>query len=149
MQSIARLNIHIVFSTKNRQPLILPEWEDRLHGVIGGTLRTVKSMLLCAGGVEDHIHLLVSLARDLSVSDAVRNIKTDSSKWIHETFADLTAFHWQDGYAAFSVSHSQLEIVKAYIANQKIHQRKQSYQDEVRQFLRLHEIEPDERYMWD
>jgi putative transposase len=149
MQSFARINIHVVFSTKHRQPLILPEWEDRLYGVIGGTLRTVKSALLCAGGVEDHVHLLVSLARDLSVSDAVRNIKTDSSRWIHETISGLHAFHWQHGYAAFSVSHSQIDAVKAYLANQKVHHGRQGYQDEVRRLLRLHELESDEQYMWD
>jgi REP element-mobilizing transposase RayT len=147
-QSFARINIHIVFSTKNRRPMIALEWEDRLCGVIGGSLRTVKSTLLCAGGIEDHVHLLISLARDLSVSDAVRDIKTDSSKWVHNKFG-MSEFQWQRGYSAFSVSHSQLGSVRTYFAGQKEHHRKQTYQDEVRQLLRLHEIEPDEEHMWD
>jgi REP element-mobilizing transposase RayT len=93
--------------------------------------------------------MLVSMARDLSPSQVVRNIKTDSSKWIHETFPELAGFHWQDGYAAFSVSHSQLGMVRAYIARQKEHHKKQSFQDELRELLRRHGIEFDERYLWD
>jgi len=149
MQSFARISIHFVFSTKNRQPLILPEWEDRLYGVIGGILRADKSVLLCAGGVEDHVHLLVSMARDLSASDAVRNIKTDSCKWVHENIAGASDFEWQRGYAAFSVSRSNEDAVRTYFRGQKEHHRRQSYQDEVRRLLVLHDIEPDEEYMWD
>ena len=147
-QSFAQLYIHVVYSTKERAPLIDSSWEPRLYDVSGGILKTVKCSLLAAGGVEDHVHLLVSLARDISVSDAVRNVKTDSSKWIHEAFPKLADFYWQTGYSAFSVSQSQLPAVKHYIANQKEHHRKQSYQDEVRQLLRLHGLEPDEEHMW-
>jgi putative transposase len=147
-QSFAQLYIHAVFSTKERATLIDPSWEPRLYDVIGGILKSVKCSLLAAGGVEDHVHLLISLARDVSVSDALRNVKTDSSKWIHETFPSLADFHWQTGYSAFSVSQSQLGALKRYIANQKEHHRKQSYQDEVRQLLRLHGLESDEEHMW-
>ena len=149
MSSYAQIYLHVVFSTKHREPLIDPTWEARLYSVIGSTLRTVKCTLLAAGGVEDHVHLLVSMARDLSTSVMVRNVKTDSSKWIHDTYPALTQFHWQDGYAAFSVSHSQMGAVRAYIANQKEHHRKQSFQEELRQLLRLHGIEFNERYLWD
>ena len=149
MSSYAKIYLHIVFSTKHRQSLIDPSWEARLYSVIGGTVRTVKCTLLAGNGTEDHVHLLVSVARDISTSDLLRNIKTDSSKWAHETFPELAAFRWQDGYAAFSVSHSQIEIVRRYIANQKEHHKNESFQDELRQLLRLHEIEFDERYLWD
>jgi len=148
-QSFAQLNVNVIFSTKGRAPLIDPEWEQRLYDVIGGVLKTVKCNLLAAGGVEDHVHLLISLARDISVSDAARNVKTDSSKWIHQTFPGLADFHWQTGYSAFSVSQARLGAAKRYIANQKEHHRRQSYQDEVRKLLRMHGIEPDEEHMWD
>jgi len=149
MSSYAKIYLHIVFSTKRREPLINPDWESRLYSVIGGTLRTVKCTLLAGNGTEDHVHLLISMARDISTSDAVRNIKTDSSKWVHDTFPSSSEFKWQDGYAAFSVSHSQLDAVRRYIANQKEHHKKTSFQDELRQLLRLHDIEFDERYLWD
>ena len=148
MSSYAQIYLHIVFSTKNREPLIDSSWVARLYTMFGGVLRTVKCTLIAAGGVEDHVHLLVSMARDVSPSVALRNIKTDSSKWIHDTFSELSSFHWQDGYAAFSVSHSQIDKVRAYIANQKEHHRKESFQDELRGLLRLHGIEFDERYLW-
>src|SRR6187455_2666673 len=105
-QSFACLNFHIVFSVKHRQPEIDPKWEDRLCSIFGGILRERKGMLLAAGGVADHVHLLVSLPRDLCVADAVREIKTASAKWIHETFPERRAFAWQRGYAAFSTSYS-------------------------------------------
>jgi putative transposase len=147
-QSFAHIGLHVIFSTKNRLRLIAPEWEDRLYGVIGGTLRTTKSMLLAAGGVQDHVHLYVSLARELSVSDAVRNIKTDSSKWIHNEIG-LQDFQWQRGYSVFSVSVSQGDKLRGYFGRQKEHHRRRTYQDEVRAFLRSHGIEPDEEHMWD
>lgn len=149
MSSYAKIYLHFVFSTKHRRPDINPEWESRLYSVMGGTLRTIKCTLLAAGGIEDHVHLLVSMARDVSASTAMRNVKTDSSKWVHDTFAEASDFHWQDGFAVFSVSHSQLDVVRAYIARQKEHHSKQSFQDELLELLRLHEIEFDERYIWD
>ena len=148
-QSLADLNIHIIFSTKNRQPLILPDVADRLYSYMGGIIRPHRSVLLAAGGVADHVHLLVSLARDLSVSDLLRLIKTNSSVWIHDTFPALAHFGWQDGYGAFSVSHSQIELVRAYIAGQAEHHRTRTFQDEFREFLKRHGIEYDERYVWD
>jgi REP element-mobilizing transposase RayT len=147
-QSFSQIYLHIVFSTRDRAPLIRSSWEPRLYDVIGGIFKTVKCSLLAAGGVEDHVHLLVSMARDISCSDAIRNIKTDSSKWIHQSIEGLELFHWQPGYAAFSVSQSQLPAVKRYIANQKEHHNRQSFQDELRDLLRLHGLEPDEEHMW-
>jgi REP element-mobilizing transposase RayT len=97
----------------------------------------------------DHIHLLASLSRTIAIADAVRVIKANSSGWIHKEFAELSDFYWQEGYGAFAVSHSNVDQVKAYIAGQEEHHRGRSFQDEYRELLRRHEIEWDERYVWD
>ena len=148
-QSFACLNFHIIFSTKHREPFIAQEWEDALFGAIGGTLHTVRGRLLAAGGVADHVHLLVSLPRDLSVADCVRNVKTVSSKWVHENVSNMVGFAWQVGYAAFSASFSHLEQIRGYLSIQELKHQGMTYQDEVRAFLRAHDIEPDEAHMWD
>ena len=148
-QSLASLNFHFVFSTKNRQPLIDTEIQARLYEYIGGILRAEKSVLLAAGGMPDHVHLLVSLSRELSIADTLRVVKANCSKWIHETFPDRQNFGWQAGYGAFSVSFSNLPEVKKYIAGQAEHHRIRTFQEEFREFLRRHEIDWDERYVWD
>jgi REP element-mobilizing transposase RayT len=148
-QSLAALYCHVVFSTRNREPLIDPEWEDRLYGYVGGILGNRKCLLLIAGGMPDHVHLLVSLARTWSVADLVRDVKSNSSAWIHEEIPDMRHFSWQDGYGAFSVSVSQLDAVRKYVAGQKEHHARQSYQDEFRAILKRHGVEYDERYVWD
>ena len=107
-QSLASLNFHLVFSTKNRQPLIGGEIRSRLYEYLGGILRAEKSVLLAAGGMPDHVHLLVSLSRELSIADTLRIVKANSSKWIHGMFPDRHQFTWQSGYGAFSVSHSNI-----------------------------------------
>lgn len=146
-QSYVCLPIHVVFSTKNRAPLIQTEWEERLYSYIGGILREEKCVLLAAGGMPDHVHLLVSWSKECSVADVLRVIKTNSSKWIHETLhAD---FAWQSGYGAFAVSQSNLDSVKTYIANQKEHHRKMSFKEEFVALLKKHGIPYDERYVWD
>ena len=148
-QSFGSLYFHLVFSTKNRQPLIDAELQTRLYEYIGGILRAEKSVLLAAGGMPDHVHLLVSLSRELSIAEAVRLVKANSSKWIHATFAERQQFTWQAGYGAFSVSFSNLPDVKNYLARQAEHHRVRTFQDELREFLRRHELEWDERYVWD
>ncbi len=148
-QSFASLHVHIVFSTKHREPILEPDVRPRLHEIIGGILRDHSSSLIAAGGTDDHIHLLVSLGRTISVADAVRFIKSNSSSWIHREFAHLREFQWQEGYGAFAASYSNVDAVKAYIANQEEHHRRMSYQDELRELLTRHEIEWDERYVWD
>ena len=104
---------------------------------------------MAAGGMPDHVHLLVSLSRESSVSDTLRQIKGGSSKWIHETFPDLGGFAWQAGYAAFAVSYSHIETVKQYIATQAEHHRTVTFQEEYLEFLRAQHFEFDERYLWD
>ncbi|HZU38636.1 MAG TPA: IS200/IS605 family transposase [Gemmataceae bacterium] len=148
-QSFGSLYVHLVFSTKGRQPWIDADLESRLYEYMGGILRAEKSALLAAGGMPDHLHLLVSLSRELSIADTLRLIKANSSKWIHETFPERQQFAWQAGYGAFSVSFSNLPQVKGYIARQAEHHRVRTFQDEFREFLRRHELEWDERYVWD
>lgn len=148
-QSLASLNFHLVFSTKNREAWIDSDLQPRLFEYIGGILRAERSVLLAAGGMPDHVHLLVSLSRELSIAETVRIIKSNSSKWIHETFPERQRFAWQAGYGAFSVSYSNLADVKSYIGRQADHHRQRTFQEELREFLRRHEIEWDERYVWD
>ena len=148
-QSLACLQVHFVFSTKNRLQLITPDLAPRLYSYIGGIVRDAKCVLLSAGGMPDHIHLLISMSREMSASEMMRLVKANSSKWVHETFPNIASFAWQNGYGAFSVSFSMTDVVKQYIANQEEHHVKQSFQDEYRALLRKHEVPFDERYVWD
>ena len=148
-QSLVSLHVHIVFSTKHREPFITPDLAPRLYGYLGGIARGADSPLLAIGGIADHVHLLVSLGRVRCVADLVRDLKANSSGWIHEQFPERAQFAWQAGYGAFAVSKSQVETVKAYIARQEEHHRKQTFQDEFREVLGAHEIEWEEKYVWD
>jgi putative transposase len=148
-QSLVCLHVHIVFSTKHREPLITPDLASRLYGYLGGISRGASAPLVAIGGVEDHVHLLVSLGRVWCVADLVRDLKANSSKWVHEEFPERPQFAWQAGYGAFAVSKSNVEAVKAYIERQEERHKKQSFQDEYREVLGAHEIERDERYVWD
>jgi REP element-mobilizing transposase RayT len=147
-QSFTSLHYHIVFSTKDRRPMIVDDIRQRLYDYIGGILDENKSKLIAVGGMPDHIHILGSLNKELSISTALRLIKSNSSKWIHETFAKHRAFAWQTGYGAFAVSFSQLDIVKRYIANQANHHRKVDFKQEFETLLKLHKIEFEEQYLW-
>jgi putative transposase len=148
-QSLVSLHVHIVFSTKHRAPLITSDLAPRLYGYMGGIARGAESPLVAIGGVADHVHLLVSLGRVWCVADLVRDLKANSSGWVHEQFPEHTGFAWQAGYGAFAVSKSNVEAVKAYIARQEERHSKQTFEDEFREVLRNHEIDWDERYAWD
>jgi putative transposase len=148
-QSLSSVLVHLVFSTKNRIPLISAEIEPELHAFVGGIARDCGCSLLAAGGVEDHCHLLCSLSRTISISTLMEELKTRSSKWIKTKGVTFSGFHWQNGYGAFSIGQSQVNSLKAYFAVQKTHHKKVSFQDEFRVFLRKYEITFDERYMWD
>jgi len=148
-QSFSAMYAHLVFSTKNRMPMIQTIWTDRLHQYIGGIIAGRRGVLLSAGGMPDHRHFLVSLGRELSLAELVRDIKAGSSKWIHDHFPEVHDFAWQTGYGAFSVSASNLDWVTKYIDDQVRHHQSMSYQDEFRGFLRRHAIVWDERYVWD
>jgi REP element-mobilizing transposase RayT len=144
-----KLYYHIVFSTKNRQPFISPEIEDRLHKYISGVMRGVEGTSIEINGTADHVHILSILPPKIAVSDALRDIKANSSKWSHETWSNLSKFGWQDGFAAFTVSKSQVESVRRYIREQKIHHQQSDYEQEQIGLLDKHEIEFDERNIWD
>lgn len=146
-QSLSCHYMHIIFSTKHRVASITPEWQPRLYEYIAGIVRAKKCLLVAAGGMPDHVHLLVSLSRESCVADTVRDIKSSSSGWLHD--AGHAEFLWQAGYGAFSVSFSLVPAVKQYLARQAEHHRTRSFQDEFREFLRRHDIECDENYVWD
>jgi REP element-mobilizing transposase RayT len=148
-QSFASLQYHVIFSTKNRDPAIDRALQPRLYEYVGGVLRGHRGVLLAAGGMPDHVHLLVGLHRETSVAEAVKLVKAHSSKWVHETFPDRQAFAWQAGYGAFTVSYSGVDQVKRYIAGQEEHHRTRTFQEEFIAFLRRHGINYDERYVWD
>ncbi len=147
-QSFASLYLHLVFSTKNREPRIASELQPQLFEYIGGIARKCDCQLHAAGGMPDHVHLLVSSARTMSVSDLLRTIKASSSNWLHEEMSrpDIA---WQTGYAAFSVSHSNVPSVREYLACQAEHHRTVTFQEGFRAFLKRHNIDYDERYLWD
>ena len=142
------LRYHVIFSTKNRVPQIDPSIRDRLHEYVGGIIRDEKGRLIAAGGTPDHVHFLISTHPQIALSDLLRQVKASSSRWIHETFADLRDFGWQDGYGAFTVSHSNVGQVTKYIGEQEEHHRRVSFQEEFLEFLRRHDVPYDERYIW-
>ena len=148
-QSLAKVYLHVIFSTRNREPSLAEEWRDEVFRVLGGAANNLGCQSLIVGGVEDHVHLLFQLGRTIAIADAVGKIKSTSSAWVNQTRGFSAPFHWQGGYAAFSVSQSNLEIVRKYIRNQPEHHKKVSFQDELREWLRRYEIEWDERYVWD
>jgi putative transposase len=148
-QSFAAVHLHIVFSTKHREPSLLPEITPRLHEYLGGLIRGVKAVPVAVGGMPDHVHLLVGLGREATIADLLRDVKAGSSRWVHDTCPNLGGFAWQAGYGAFAVSRDRVPRVHRYIANQADHHKTETFQDEYRRFLRLHGIEWDERYVWD
>ena len=145
--SYTNLLYHIVFSTKDRRPLLTADCEVRLYDYIGGTIRDLGGICLALNGTEDHLHLLAKLRPDAALSDVLRRLKANASGWMHRVFPRLEDFTWQRGYAAFTVSHSHVRRVSHYIARQKTHHQKTSFRDEFIQFLKAHEIEFDERYI--
>ncbi len=149
MSTFTNLLFHIVYSTKFRKPTIAPSWEDEMYGYIGGIIREEKGILLKIGGMPDHVHLLAKLSPTIAVSDMLRLIKTNSSKWVNERSDVSSAFQWQSGYGAFSVSESQVPIVSRYIENQKKHHRAKSFDEEFLEILKRHGIEYDLRYVFE
>jgi len=139
---------HCVFSTKERRRLITPELRDRLWPFLGGIARQNKMKAIEIGGVEDHVHILLSLPSTMSISKALQLIKGGSSKWMHETFPEHRLFAWQEEYGAFSVSVSQLDKTIEYIKGQEAHHRKMTFQEEFLALLKKHRIEYNERYLW-
>jgi REP element-mobilizing transposase RayT len=142
--------IHLAFSTKHRRPYLrTPELRGTVAGYMVGILRNIQCPSLIIGGTEDHMHILCSLHRTMAIEKLVEEVKTGSSARIKEEGPALRDFHWQNGYGAFSVSPSNVERVKAYIAGQQEHHRKRTFQEEFRLMLERHGIQYDERYVWD
>lgn len=148
-QSLAAIYVHLIYSTKNREPLIRPEIEEELRQYHAGILRNLESPMLCSDGAVDHIHILFRLGRRQSVAEVVEELKKSSSKWIKTKGQEFASFYWQNGYGAFSVGQSGVAEVANYIGRQKEHHRKKTFQEEFRMFLTKYELEYDERYVWD
>ncbi|MFN0019248.1 MAG: IS200/IS605 family transposase [Pirellulaceae bacterium] len=147
--TFTRLYFHIIFSTKHRQPLIDSEFEERLHPYLGGIIREMGGVAIRVGGVADHVHLLAQLPATLALADVVRDIKSNSSGWVHETFSGRAGFAWQTGYGGFAVSKSKLPDLDLYSACQKEYHAKESYETELIRYLDNNEVEYDERFVLD
>ena len=145
--SYTNLLYHIVFSTKDRRPLITPDYEVRLYDYIGGTIRGLGGISLELNGTEDHVHVLAKLRPDRALSEVLRELKASATGWMHDIFPLLKDFSWQRGYGAFTVSQSNIKEVRNYIARQKEHHAKVSFRDEFIQFLKVNGIEYDERFI--
>lgn len=143
------LHYHIVFSTKNREPWITADIEPRIWAYLGGIATKNRMKPIQIGGVDDHVHVLLGAPATFAPAKVAQLIKGGSSAWIHTEFPELKNFAWQDGYGAFTVSKSGLPKVKDYILNQRDHHQRHSYRDEFLALLKRHEIEYDERYLWD
>jgi len=149
-QSLAKVLVHIVFSTKNRSPFLSDKnVREEMHAYLGGTCNNLDCPVLTVGGVADHVHILCALSRNLSIAKVIGDIKRGSSKWIKTKGRMLTKFAWQNGYGVFSVGQSEVEHVRQYIVDQEDHHRKKTFQDEYRSFLKEYGVNYDERYIWD
>ncbi|MHC1777915.1 MAG: IS200/IS605 family transposase [Lentimicrobium sp.] len=149
-QSLSKLYVHLTFGTKKRRPLIMSEWESDLHAYIAGILQQYESPALKINSVPDHIHIFFRLSKNYALAKVVEEVKKGSSKWVKGIVNGNKKFYWQGGYGAFSVSGNAVDIVKAYIENQKEHHRKRSYYEEVEEFIKDYDIiEYDPEYFWD
>ena len=146
--TLSNLVYHVVFSTKNREPLLIPAVRDDLYRYIAGIVKKEKGVLIQIGGMPDHLHLVVKLNPAHSLSDVMKNIKAGSSKWINDQKMVMGRFGWQEGYGAFTISESQLSGVIQYVKEQESHHRTLSFKDEFVLFLKRHRIEYDDRYIW-
>lgn len=148
-QSLVKNYIHIVFSTKYRQPLITDDIESELHAYLGGICKKLECHPLKVGGYTDHIHILCMLSRKITLMKLLEEIKSHSSKWVKTKGDNFKNFYWQNGYGAFSVKPSEVDVVIRYIANQKEHHSKKTFQNEYKAYLKKYDVEFDERYVWD
>ena len=148
-QSLAHILVHLVFSTKDREPFLSAAIRPSLHAYLAEVARNAGCECYRVGGVFDHVHLAVTLPRPMSTATLVETVKTSSSKWIKPQAAALGAFAWQRGYGAFSVGPADREVLCSYIDQQEEHHRTRSFQDEYRNFLTKYGVSYDERYVWD
>ena len=148
-QSLAKNYLHIIFSTKNRQPFIHRSIETELHSYLGGICNSLESFPLKIGGYDDHVHILCLLSKKITLIKLMEELKSHSSKWMKTKGDVYKTFYWQDGYGAFSVSTSEIEMLKEYINNQHEHHKTNTFPEEYRTFLANYQVEYDERYVWD
>lgn len=146
--SFVMIFVHVVFSTRNREPSIEIRVRARRHEYLGGIVRASGGHALAINGMADHVHILMTLPADKSIADMMRLVKANSSRWVHETLANSKNFSWQTGYSAFGVSQSAVQRVSKYIAEQEKHHAKLSFEDEYRKLLRLHGLSFEEKYVW-
>ena len=146
-QSLSQVIIHIIFSTKNREPYLKGELKKHSHAYLAVIIRNLGSETIRIGGTEDHIHIACTLPRTMSQSELIKEIKSNSSKWLHDE--GLPEFHWQTGYGAFSISPSHISLLVDYIDNQEEHHKTRSFKDEFRAFMKKYGLDFDERYVWD
>jgi REP element-mobilizing transposase RayT len=147
--TLTKVLLHITYSTKNREPLLATSEEPDLYAYIGGVCRNLHSPLLDMGGTADHVHMLVSIAKTISLADLMLNIKRDSSKWLNERPERSRRFAWQEGYFAFSIGESGVDDLRAYIAGQKEHHKHVDFKAEVRKLLTKYKMPWDEDVIWD
>ena len=148
-QSICKIYVHLVYSTKNRERVLPDAIRPSLHDYLGGILRKSGARSVEINSEPDHAHLLFLLGRIVAIGTLVGKLKQGSTLWLREQSPSLRDFHWQNGYASFSVSHSQLESAQNYVRNQREHHKRMSFQDELRALLKKHEEEWDEEHLWD
>ena len=148
-QSLAKIIVHIVFSTKNHTPFLSNEIRGELFAYIAGILNKLGSNAILINGVEDHIHILCLLSKNHAPCRVIEEVKKNSSKWIKTKSAAFKAFQWQNGYGIFSVSQSSLARVRNYIAEQENHHRRIPFKEELRKLLNRYEVKYDEQYVWD
>ena len=148
-QSLAPVTVHIIFSTKDCRPFMAKDVREKLHAYLVGAGKAIGTPALRVGGTEDHVHTLLTLSRTLTIADTMEEIKKSSSKWMKTKGETLRDSYWQNGYGKFPVSPSNLAQVLNYISNQERHHQKMTFQQEYRLFLKKHNVEFDERYVWD
>ncbi len=148
-QSLSCILVHIIFSTKMRRPFIHSKIQQDLYSYMAGTAKALDCYVHKIGGVEDHVHLLLSLPRTLTLSKLIEEVKKGSSKWVKTKGEAYKDFSWQKGYGAFSIGQSNFGALQKYIENQAEHHKKVSFQDEFHVFLKKYGIEYDENYLWE
>ncbi len=147
--TLTNLLVHVVFSTKGREPIIFNEYSERIYSYIGGIIRSEGAEPLAIGGIEDHVHLVLKIRATHCLSDLVRKIKANSSKWVNENNLSSRKFAWQNGYGGFSVSASQIEKVRSYIDKQAEHHKTKTFKEELIEILEKHGVDFEPKYLWD
>lgn len=148
-QSLSFVLIHVIFSTKNRDKLLVAPVREELHAYLATVARNLGCEAYRVGGVEDHVHCAIRLSRTISIAELMEKLKTSSSQWLKEQSPRLKKFRWQRGYGCFSVGPADLDALCLYIDNQEEHHKTRTFQEEFRMFLTKYGVEFDEAYVWD